>query len=148
MEHTVLGSKSRPIPLVNPDGGCYIPRGVGIIGGDDLAMNGLSQQLHTLEGFIIQKYHVTNRDYIVFLNDLVDQGKESEALLYAPKRGDQQSDQTLYERDENGRFPTFWYSRARVGRLGLVSVFRRLGLLPKICRMVFRAYWMFVETAN
>ena len=89
---------------MNPDGDCYIPSSVGIIGGDDLAMNGLSQRLQSLEGFIIQKYHVTNRDYIAFLNDLIDQGKEVEALLYAPKRGDQQSDQTLYERDENGHF--------------------------------------------
>ena len=94
MEHTVLGSKSEPIPLVNPDDDCYIPNGVGIIGGDDLAMNGLSQRLQMLEGFIIQKYHVTNRDYIAFLNIWLIKTRKAR-LFYAPKRGDQQSGETL-----------------------------------------------------
>lgn len=60
-----------------------------------------------IDDFVIQKFPVTNREYLVFLNDLHKQGKEEEALAAVPRERRGQEDKIgamIYGRDEKGRF--------------------------------------------
>lgn len=64
---------------------CYVPAGWFSCGGDDLAPDSMPLQEVWVDGFIIQSRSVNNRDYILFLNDLIDQGKDDDALKFAPR---------------------------------------------------------------
>ncbi|MEC7984586.1 MAG: SUMF1/EgtB/PvdO family nonheme iron enzyme, partial [Myxococcota bacterium] len=58
-------------------------------------------------GFVIKKYPVTNQDYMQFLNDLVQQGHEDQAMQHVPKElFNIQRDRgaPVYGRDPDGRF--------------------------------------------
>ena len=101
-----------PVPCRLPrqteaaEGMIYIPAGPFWSGGDPLAM-GTSLPLQRLwvDGFWISQHPVTNREFIEFLDDLVAQGRMSEALAYAPReRGTAQSGRMVYGQDASGRF--------------------------------------------
>ena len=77
---------------------CYIPCGWFIQGGDTLAVHSPSQNSVWLDSFFIQKFPVTNRDYLIFLNDLVAQGRKKEAILYCPQEA---GGLLLYQFDED-----------------------------------------------
>lgn len=68
-----------------PAGCCYVPAGWFQCGGDAEAHNGLVGRRVWVDGFVMQRFPVTNREYLVFLNDLLVQEREEEALLYAPR---------------------------------------------------------------
>ena len=60
-----------------------------------------------LPGFVIKRYPITNKEYILFLNALLREGREEEALLHAPRaqQGMNQSKEVLiYGRNEVGDF--------------------------------------------
>lgn len=61
---------------------CYVPQGWTIVGAHENPDNPMRQVW--VNNFIIQKYHVTNRQYIEFLNALVKEGRQEEALEHAP----------------------------------------------------------------
>lgn len=68
-----------------PADSIYVPAGWFHSGGDELAR--ASQPFRRLwcDAFAIQRFPVTNAQYIPFLEDLVARGREEEALRYAPR---------------------------------------------------------------
>lgn len=86
---------------------CYVPAGWFWAGGDPEAFRSLARQRVWVDGFVMRRFPVTNREYLEFLNDLLVQGREDEALRHAPRepRGtDGEEGALLYGRDEAGRF--------------------------------------------
>ena len=86
------------------DDDCYVPAGWFRCGGDPTIPTSLSSRKLWLEGFIIKKYPVTNDEYLVFLNSLLETGRTKEAFTHAPrqrsaKKGEQ--GELLYDYDEN-----------------------------------------------
>ncbi|MBM74327.1 MAG: hypothetical protein CMK59_02905 [Proteobacteria bacterium] len=104
--------ESKPQPLVLPkkdsfnEAECFVPKGWCDIGGDPLAPHALSEKKVWIDDFVIMKYPVTNQQYLDFLNDLVAQGRTSEALRYAPQMRDQSRNNNIliYGFDENKSF--------------------------------------------
>jgi serine/threonine-protein kinase len=64
----------------------YIPAGWFQCGGDPQASGTLPQRQVWIDDFVIQKFPVTNREYLIFLNDLAQSNREAEALQYAPRQ--------------------------------------------------------------
>jgi serine/threonine-protein kinase len=64
---------------------CYVPAGWFTAGGDPEAPDSLARRRVWVDGFCLSRFHVTNRDYITFLDDLVVQGRQEEALRHAPR---------------------------------------------------------------
>ena len=82
----------------------YIPEGWFWFGPPE------QQQRIWLQSFMIQKHQVTNRAYLEFLNDLVEQGREDEALQSAPREVSGRINglgELLYQRTEDGFFELF-----------------------------------------
>jgi formylglycine-generating enzyme required for sulfatase activity len=71
-----------------------------------VASNVLSRRRVWVDGFSLSRVHVTNRDYLGFLDDLVAQGREADALRHAPReRGGTVGEQgSLIYGYEGGRF--------------------------------------------
>lgn len=101
------------LPIVLPRTGAldaddvYVPPGWFVAGGDGEALNGLPQARLWLDGFVIRRYAVTNRQYVAFLNDLLRNDREQEALRYAPREragAPGQEGPLLCERDAEGGF--------------------------------------------
>ena len=63
----------------------YVPAGWCTLGGDPHTPNSLPKQRVWIEGFVIKAIPVTNGEYVVFLNDLIDQGRHDEALRHVPR---------------------------------------------------------------
>jgi serine/threonine-protein kinase len=76
-----------PLPLQNELtlNECYLPPGWFWSGGDTEVRNGLPRRRLWLGGLVIQRFPVTNRMYLDFLDDLVAQGRTEEALTHAPR---------------------------------------------------------------
>ncbi len=101
-----------PYPIVLPKVGdlgpddVYVPAGPTWIGGDPFATDSFARQRVWVDGFVIRRFPVTSREYLEFLNDLVEQGREDEALAACPRLpmdvGD--SSQSAFGRDRDGRF--------------------------------------------
>jgi serine/threonine-protein kinase len=81
----------------------YIPGGYSYIGGDPLATDSLPRQRVWIDGFVIRRFPVTNAEYLVYLNHLVDEGRENEAIERCPRFA-VGSDQLMFGRDTSGRF--------------------------------------------
>ena len=73
------------IPRTIPPELCYIPCGWFEQGGDPQALHAIPIQSVWLDSFYIQRFPVTNQDYLDFLNDLVNQGQEGIAMEYCPQ---------------------------------------------------------------
>ncbi len=63
----------------------YVPAGVAWTGGDPEAPDGLPARRIWIDAFVIGKYPITNEEYLAFLNDLVEQGREAEAIEACPR---------------------------------------------------------------
>lgn len=84
----------------------FVPAGWTWIGGTQ-ARNALPRQRVWVDGFVMRRHPVTNREYIVFLDDLVDHGREDEALLHQPLREGREFDwraRAVFGRDATGHF--------------------------------------------
>lgn len=85
----------------------YVPAGWFIRGGDPEVPSSLDQAHIWLDAFVIQRLPVSNRQYLRFLNDLLRQEREEEALQYVPRertgvrRG---AGSEIYARGGNGLF--------------------------------------------
>jgi serine/threonine-protein kinase len=93
---------------VNPEqGGIYVPAGWFLAGGDAEAhLAGPAVRLWC-HGFVIQRDPVDNASFITFLDDLVSQGREEEALAWAPRERSSRESETgepIFGRDADGRF--------------------------------------------
>jgi eukaryotic-like serine/threonine-protein kinase len=64
---------------------CYVPAGWFVAGGDKNITYSLPRTPLWVNGFVMKKFPVTNQEYLKFLNDLVANGREKEALNYAPR---------------------------------------------------------------
>lgn len=100
-----------PIPLprlseLAPDD-CYVPAGYCAVGGDPAASEALSGRSVWVDGFVMRRYPVTQREYLAFLNDLVARGDHAEAEACCPRvsssiTGD--LDVPLFLRDAEGLY--------------------------------------------
>ncbi len=63
----------------------YVPSGWFRVGGDPHAIDCLPALRLWCDAFIIDRFPVTNREFIPFLDDLVAHGREAEALRHAPR---------------------------------------------------------------
>lgn len=101
----------RVIPLpaldsLSPDE-VYVPPGWAWTGGDPEANHPVPRRRLWFEPLVAKRFPVTNREYIVFLDDLVSQGREAEALRHAPRERAAKVEEEgalLYGRDASGRF--------------------------------------------
>ena len=92
------GAEPRPVYLPTADElgprDHYVPAGWFQSGGDPVAGHGLEARRLWCDGLVVQRFQVTNADYLVFLDDLVRQGRQDEALRLAPReRGGAQGDE-------------------------------------------------------
>jgi serine/threonine-protein kinase len=67
-------------------GECYVSAGWFVCGGDPRAPQSLDRKRVWIDGFVIQRFAVTHREYLLFLNSLVTSGCEDKALRHAPTR--------------------------------------------------------------
>ncbi|WP_437590258.1 protein kinase domain-containing protein [Sorangium sp. So ce1000] len=86
----------------------YVPAGFAWTGGDPHAPDSLQQRRLWIDGFVIGRYPVTNEEYLAFLNDLLAEGREDEALRACPRanRGTvaNADEELAYARGADGRF--------------------------------------------
>jgi len=86
---------------------CFVPAGWFRLGGDPQAPTGRPSARRWQDAFVIRRFPVTNRDYIRFLDDLVAQGREAEALAHAPQQqagAEGGESAQFYGRNEDGSF--------------------------------------------
>jgi len=109
----VRPGSSRPFAIALPMHGalgssaCYVPAGWFYAGGDPDAHDSWPRRRFWADAFVMQRFPVTNREYIAFLDDLVAQGREGDALKHAPReRGGTVGElgAMIYGRDDRGRF--------------------------------------------
>jgi len=100
-------------PIVLPKAGslaeddCFVSAGWFLCGGDEEGLSAFPYSWLWVPDFVIKKYQVSNREFLLFLNDLVLSDREQEAESYAPK--ERTSSATgqgvlLYQRNEQGLF--------------------------------------------
>jgi eukaryotic-like serine/threonine-protein kinase len=85
----------------------YVPAGWFRCGGDAEATDSLPAARAWVDGFVMQRDAMSNARCIDFLNDLVEQGREQEALQFVPReRASTLTDlgAMIYGRDDAGRF--------------------------------------------
>ena len=85
----------------------YVPAGWFSAGGDPSAGDSLAAQRVWVSGFVMRRHPVTVEEYLVFLNDLVAQGRESDALSACPRVPTSlawDEGALLFARDAGGRF--------------------------------------------
>jgi serine/threonine-protein kinase len=101
-----------PTPVYLPrlgelgDDEVYVPAGPFVAGGDGQAVNAVTQRRLWVDGFALSRAPVSNERYLAFLNELVDQGREDEALAHAPRAVADEGEPgaLLYALDARGRF--------------------------------------------
>ena len=105
--------ETEPEPIRLPQPGelgpddCYVPGGWFESGGDPVLPMALPAKRVWVDSMVIRRFPVTNRDYLVFLNDLVQQGRAQEALKWVPRERSGHPDQpgqVVYGRTSDGRF--------------------------------------------
>ena len=105
--------ESEPFPIRLPEaseigsGAVYVPAGWFVAGGDPGASNGMDEVRVWCDGFLMQSLPVTNLEYIRFLDDLVDQGREAEALEHAARERQgkfEEQGELIFGRDGRGHF--------------------------------------------
>ncbi len=85
----------------------YVPAGWFWCGGDPEARNSLPRRRLWVDGLVMRRFPVTNRDFLVFLDDLVRRGREEEAGRYMPRGRSGivgENGAMIYGRDARGRF--------------------------------------------
>ncbi len=63
----------------------YVPAGWFRAGGDPEAFRSFPAERRWVDALVMQRFSVTNRQYLAFLDDLVAQGREDEALVHVPR---------------------------------------------------------------
>ncbi len=106
------GDTPHPVPLP-PEGALgpmdvYVPPGWFWCGGDPEAPS-LSRRRLWVDGVVFRRFQVTNAEWLVFLDALVADGREEEALRHVPR-----------ERAANGTAGPMIYGRGDDGRFRLV----------------------------
>lgn len=81
-----------PIPKgLVPSDMKYVPAGWFICGGDQANVsNAPTQRRLWLDGYFIKQTHISHAEYLIFINDLVKDGRKEEAIQWAPKNKNQE----------------------------------------------------------
>ncbi len=95
-------SVSEPVVLpprgsLGPDD-CYVPGGWFLAGASPSRGVGLRPIAMWVDGFVSRRFPVTNREYMDFLDDLLRQGREEDALRYTPRERGEDSP-SIFGRD-------------------------------------------------
>ncbi|TNE88895.1 MAG: protein kinase [Deltaproteobacteria bacterium] len=85
------------------EGEVFVPRGWFRAAGDPTTVPNHPERRLWVHDFILREHPVTNREYIAFLDDLVAQGRDDEALRYVPRERTGER-QMCYGRGDDGRF--------------------------------------------
>ncbi len=102
-------SSNEHVPIVMPKTGeirpdeAYVPAGWFWGGGDSEVSLGFQRERHWIDGFVMARFPVTNRQYIEFL----DQISHEEALQYVPRERPGTAGELgaeIYGRDASGKF--------------------------------------------
>ncbi len=102
-----------PHPIALPDEGelgpddCYVPAGWCRVGGDREAVDSVRAQRIWIDAFVVRRYPVTNAEYLTFLDDMVAEGREEEAIAACPRPSlgmPGAAGELIYGRDPDGRF--------------------------------------------
>jgi serine/threonine protein kinase/formylglycine-generating enzyme required for sulfatase activity len=98
----------RPVRLprraeLGPDD-CLVPAGWFWSGGDPDAVDGLPRRRLWCDGLVVRRFPVTNREYLAFLDALVADGREAEAVRHQPRERAAEEGVAVYGRDAAGRF--------------------------------------------
>ncbi len=96
----------------------FVPAGWFVAGGEPTTAGGFDSRRYWCDDFAVQRFPVTNAEFLVFLNELIDSDQEEVALQIAPREraaGAGEQGSMLYERDGDGRF-TLHADAARRGR--------------------------------
>ncbi len=91
---------------LDPDD-CYVPAGWFQCGGDARADFSLPAGRVWVRPFVIRRFPVTVAEYLDFLNGLVDEGREGEAVMFAPRERAGDADHRnaiIFGRDASGHF--------------------------------------------
>ncbi len=95
-----------PAQVMSPDD-VYIPAGWFASGGDPDTFGSHPARRLWCDGLVIQRFQVTNHEFIAFLDDLVAQGRADEAMTHVPRERSS-SEETLgavlYGRTADGGF--------------------------------------------
>jgi serine/threonine-protein kinase len=83
---------------------CLVPAGWFWSGGDAEAVESLPRRRLWCDELVVKRFPVTNREYLLFLNDLVASGREVEAVRHQPRHRSTGEGLPVYGRDEAGRF--------------------------------------------
>ena len=89
------------LPDTLPPDVCYVPAGPYEAGTSSASLDPVPPGLRWLDGFLIDRFPVTNARYIAFLDALVDAGDLEQAEARAPSLPE---GETVYRRDADGRF--------------------------------------------
>lgn len=82
----------------------YVPAGWFRAGGDPAALNALPGCRLWLDGFVIRREPVSNREYLEFINDLIARGAVAEAQRFVPIDMKVLPPAPIYRRTADGRF--------------------------------------------
>ena len=85
----------------------FVPAGWCLQGGDGDAYQSFPRRWSWIGDFALQRFAVTNAQYLAFLNALLDRGQEADALRHAPREmppAGQEFGSLLYARGGDGRF--------------------------------------------
>ncbi|UQA56749.1 bifunctional serine/threonine-protein kinase/formylglycine-generating enzyme family protein [Polyangium aurulentum] len=83
----------------------YVPAGYTWSGGDPRAGDGLPGRRIWIDAFVVSRYAVTNEQWLAYLNDLVEGGREEEALAACPRAQlGMDGERMVFARDRDGRF--------------------------------------------
>jgi serine/threonine-protein kinase len=100
-------------PIVLPAEGelgeddCYVPAGWCWTGGGPGAADTLPVRRVWVDAFVLRRHPVTNAEYLAFLNALIAEGREDEAVMACPRPHPsmpQTTGELLYARDDAGCF--------------------------------------------
>jgi formylglycine-generating enzyme required for sulfatase activity len=89
----------------SPAGFVWIPEGDTRVGGDPQAVRALRREIRRLPGFWIQKFEVTVRDYLEFVNDpesivKIDEASKAGRKIFIPRHGTFVRDSTYSRRGD------------------------------------------------
>ncbi len=105
--------EAEPYPIVLPKAGelgpedRYVPAGWCWTGGDIVTTDSLPRRRVWIDEFVVRRFPVTTAEYLEYLNDLVENGRESAAIEACPKSHQSLSpagDEPALQRDRGGRF--------------------------------------------
>jgi len=80
----------------------YVPAGLFWSGGDTRALESLPRRQVWVDGFVMRRFPVTNREYLLFLNGLVNYGRNEEAAWHCPR--EEGGEHSFYGREASGRY--------------------------------------------